>query len=68
VIKEEVKALCEADPQLQWWAMVFFAEVCDLVHHLKDDDSLLATMIRQKAAEFPAQVVYEQVRKAKGGV
>ena len=31
--KDQVKTICEADEKLQWWAMVLFAEISDLVHH-----------------------------------
>jgi hypothetical protein len=75
VSTDEIKILCRADPSLQFWAAVFFAEICgyfEAVEHSCNrkptaaDHSQMYDHLRYKVAEFPRQVVHEQLRKAKG--
>lgn len=63
--KEEVKLICENDPQMQWWAMVLFAEIMAVVDSLKDNDKDLAFYTRLKTDEFPRLVVQNQINKFK---
>lgn len=42
--KQEVKDLGEGDARLQWWAMVLFAEVCDIVQTGEDSEYEAKTM------------------------
>lgn len=53
--KDDVKSICEADPQMQWWAMVLFAELCDY-SAAKDNqainDTELSSMVSKKVKEF----------------
>jgi hypothetical protein len=65
--KQEVKTLAEADDQLQWWAMVLFAEVSDLAmsaDHGGYDATAIYPLIVQKVKEFERIVVRRQVERA----
>lgn len=66
--KADVKALCETDGQLQWWAMVLFAEISELAgthSGYRDDDKLIASCVRSKVDEFPRLVIQRALEKAK---
>lgn len=67
--KQEVKDLCEDDDKLQWWAMVLFAEICELVQTIDNayggDPQTLTKMVRGKVQEFPRLVIQRQLEKAK---
>lgn len=65
--KDEVKTLCEADDKLQWWAMVLFAEICDLAHATEQGvlfNGDLGSCVRRKCEEFPRLVIHRQIEKA----
>ena len=64
--KDEVKALCEDDQKLQWWAMVLFAEIASLSQSgYWNDDQAIAGYVRSKIEEFPRLVVQRQLEKIK---
>ena len=64
--KDEVKALCEADDQLCWWAMVLFAEISELAAgSYRYDNQVVADYVRCKTGEFPRLVVQRQLEKLK---
>lgn len=64
--KNEVKAICEADDRLQWWAMVLFAEISELMSGgYREDKDAVHSYVRSKVEEFPRLVVQRAVEKAK---
>lgn len=74
MIKEDIKLLCETDPQLQWWAMVLYAELCSYYEEVvyqagnkltQSDYDLLINQLRYKVEEFPKIVIHHQIQKAK---
>lgn len=67
--KKEIKSLCEDDPQLQWWAMVLFAEICEVATGpYREDRDAVFRFVQQKEAEFPRLVIQRQLEKAKNKV
>ncbi len=67
--KDEVKTLCEADPKLQWWAMVLFAELLEFHEMLRlnprtKDNERFWVLASDKVAEFPRLVIQRQLEKA----
>lgn len=64
--KNEIKSLCEDDTQLQWWAMVLFAEICEVISggYGQDRDAVFR-FVQQKEAEFPRLVIQRQLERAK---
>jgi hypothetical protein len=68
VTKNDVKALCEADEKLQWWAMVLFAEIMEVgTGGYSTADNVIAEYVRAKVAEFPRLVIQRQIEKANEG-
>ena len=66
--KAEVKALCEDDDKLQWWAMVLFAEISDVAgpqSGYANDDQAVAMIARAKVAEFQRFIIHRQLEKIK---
>ena len=67
--KQRVKDLCEGNPQLEWWAMVLFAEVCDLVEYDKNSQGSYEKeaykIIKQKTEEFDHLVIQEMEKQTK---
>ena len=66
--KDQIKLLCEDNPQLQWWAMILFAEISDLLHgqlNANDDIKMLANYVKAKVEEFPRLVIHESLNAAK---
>jgi hypothetical protein len=64
--KNEIKTLCEDDNKLQWWAMVLFAEICDMVQNgYSPDDPAVCSVIKCKVDEFPKLVIQRQLEKVK---
>lgn len=67
--KQDIKDLCEANDQLQWWAMVLFAEISELVTHYKSTGQDLTRgaidVIQTKVDEFPRLVVQEAIKQSK---
>lgn len=68
--KESIKTLCEANPQLQWWSMVLYAEISELVEYcrrrVENMDAAAIQVIISKVDEFPRLVVQEALNAAKG--
>lgn len=65
--KDAIKTLCESDPRLQWWAMVLFAEISEMVDYQQGRfDAAVMKVIATKVDEFPRLVVQESLNKAKG--
>lgn len=66
--KDEVKTLCEADPQLCWWAMVLFAEICDQETLSRSGwgANELYPQVQYKVKEFDRLVIQRSMEKAKG--
>lgn len=62
--KAEIKTLCEADDTLQWWAMVMFAELCEVAHLETCYDSVLAHGVRARAKEFKNIVLSKAIEKS----
>lgn len=67
--KNDVKTICEADDELQWWAMVLFAEISDTAtgYYGKDPDVIVRTVM-SKVEEFPRLVIQRQKEIAEGTV
>lgn len=63
--KDEIKLLCEEDNKLQWWAMVLFAEISELVTSQYDMDVAVYKVIKAKVEEFPRLVIMNAVNKVK---
>jgi hypothetical protein len=66
--KDQVKSLCESDARLQWWAMVLFAEVCELVGVEQKggaDAETTYRLVRTKAKEFEQLVMDRAVEQSK---
>lgn len=67
--KPEIKMICEDDPQMQWWAMVLFAEISDLVHyielHNEPFDDAVKNIICRKIKEFKDLFLAHQIKKIK---
>ena len=66
--KDQVKTICEADEKLQWWAMVLFAEISDLVHHTyseKHFDIGHISVLFQKVNEFKELIVHNKLQESK---
>jgi len=63
--KDEIKLLCEDNQQLQWWAMVLFAEISELVKHGHKNDTAIWQIVEAKVDEFPKLVVSEALQNAK---
>lgn len=68
--KQRVKDLCEGDDQLQWWAMVLFAEVCNWLEDVRNGHCDMKTAfpsIAYKEIEFEKLVVQrmEELTKEK---
>ncbi len=67
--KNEIKAVCETDEKLQWWAMVLFAEISELVNYQQQTDSMgevkhYYSVIITKVKEFERLLIQRQVEKA----
>lgn len=65
--KADVKKLCEADDKLQWWAMVLFAEIAELVamvHPSQHDLKSVWPTVQSKVEEFPRLVVQRKLEEA----
>lgn len=66
--KDQVKTLGEGDPQLQWWAMVLFAEVCEMVEHAESNQyeaRVAWPYVVAKAKEFERLVVRRKLEDVK---
>lgn len=63
--KNDVKLLCETDQQLQWWAMVLFAEISELMIHGHKYGQAEWDCVQMKVEEFPKIVVQRALEKAK---
>lgn len=64
--KADVKLLCEADDHLQWWAMVLFAEISELVDSSAGYGAeAVFPLIATKVKEFPGLVIERAKQKAK---
>lgn len=69
--KDQVKTVCEADDHLQWWAMVLFAEISELILHSNldtrdlHDAKILYDMTKRKVEEFPFFIVQRTLDQAK---
>ena len=64
--KQEVKDLCEDDLQLQFWAMVLFAEINTIAERnswYRNDDKAIADYVRLKVDEFPHLIVMRRLQK-----
>ncbi len=66
--KDQVRTLCEADDKLQWWAMVLFAEICELTagSMYREDGKSCWPIVLGKVAEFTNQVIQRQLEAAEG--
>lgn len=67
--KDTIKPICEADDKLQWWAMVLFAEISELVYSEqsgKCDERVAYSLIRCKVMEFPRLVISRVEKQAEG--
>lgn len=60
--KADIKLLCETDDQLEWWAMVLFAEIAELVNHQGYSGQDKYPIIEQKVKEFD-QIIINSVRE-----
>lgn len=65
--KDEVKTICEADPELQWWAMVLFAEISDLVHNTYQNqfDYAYVSVLYTKIKEFESLIIQSKLNQSK---
>ena len=63
--KDQIKLLCETDEKLQWWAMVLFAEISELLMHGEKDDAAVWRVVEMKVTEFPKIVVHHALEIAK---
>lgn len=69
--KEEIKTVCEADPQMMFWAMVLFAEVSVLVDTVRNQQyspKEVWNIIESKVREFDRILLARTVEQAKGGL
>lgn len=63
--KDEVKLLCEHNPQLQWWAMVLFAEIVEMIDSSQPKDLAVLTIVSHKSKEFKDLIIQENLNAAK---
>lgn len=65
--KDQVKVICEADPELQWWAMVLFAEISDLTHHCYQNqfDAAYVSILYTKVKEFEGLIIQSKLNQSK---
>jgi hypothetical protein len=65
--KNEVKTLGEGDDKLQWWAMVLFAEICEIVENERNGYTAteLYPSIAQKTKEWERLVQGRMLEIAK---
>lgn len=67
--KAQIKTLTEADDQLQWWAMILFSEICELVETEKHggyDAKTVYPLIASKTREFDRLVIQRATEIAEG--
>ena len=57
--------LCEHDEKLQWWAMVLFAEISEVVSAYPKVDEAVYSLLKCKVAEFEKLVVSNALEQAK---
>lgn len=66
MLKQEVKDICENDDKMQWWAMLLFAELSDLIHHCEHDyDDVILKVIINKIKEFERIIVMEKAKDSR---
>lgn len=72
--KAEIKLLCEDDDQLNWWAMVLFAEISEYWDYIEKNYSRLdgqaatfTDIVSGKVKEFEKLVIQRAKEKAKEG-
>ncbi len=68
--KQQVKLICEADGQMQWWAMVLFAEISEMMEYAEENGGERETetyynLVQNKVKEFPALIIQQTEQKAK---
>lgn len=72
--KEQIKTICEADDKLQWWAMILFAEISELISHsnldIRDplDVKIIYDITKRKVEEFPMLIVQRTLEQANGKI
>ncbi len=62
--KSEIKLLCEADIKLQWWAMVLFAEISEIVANRPKCDESAYAVIQTKVDEFRNLIIQRSLEIA----
>lgn len=66
MIKADIKSLCEGNKKMAWWAMVLFAEICEVVHNCeRDHPDFIKQYAVGKAKEFERLIVMNAVESAK---
>lgn len=66
--KEEIKTICEADGHMQWWAMVLFAEMSELLLASEQgvaDQKMFLNLLKSKADEFNGLVFQAKLKQSK---